>query len=109
LSQQQQQLRWQQSIPTDRSASPNRLDYNKQRKCAENHNKRHNEFIFFNLQLSFSYFLNHNSFRVLFDKIASVYLFEKYIYILVLEMTSTGNQHCASCIGTLSFPVISPR
>jgi len=30
-----------------------------------------------------------NSFRVLFDKIASVYfLFEKYIYILALEMVS---------------------
>jgi len=39
---------------------------------------------------------NHNSFRVLFDKIASVYsLFEKYIYILSLEMISPGNQHCA--------------
>jgi len=45
---------------------------------------------------------NHNSFRVLFDKIASV--FEKYIYILALEMASPGNQHCANCIGALSFP-----
>ena len=32
-------------------------------------------------------------------------LFEKYIYILALEMASPGNQHCASCIGTLSFPI----
>ena len=32
-------------------------------------------------------------------------LFEKYIYILALEMASPGNQHCANCIGTLSFPV----
>jgi len=45
---------------------------------------------------------NHNSFRVLFDKIASV--FEKYIDILALEMASPGNQHCANCIGALSFP-----
>jgi len=42
---------------------------------------------------------------VLFDKIASVCLFEKYIYTLALEMGSAGNQHCANCIGTLSFPV----
>jgi len=32
-------------------------------------------------------------------------LFEKYIYILALEMASPENQHCASCIGTLSFPI----
>jgi len=32
---------------------------------------------------------NHNSFRVLSDKLASVYfLFEKYIYILALEMAN---------------------
>jgi len=30
-------------------------------------------------------------------------LFEKYIYILALEMASPGNQHCANCIGTFSF------
>jgi len=49
---------------------------------------------------------NHNSFRVLFDKIASVYiLFEKYINILALEMASPGNRHCANCIGTFSFPI----
>ena len=27
------------------------------------------------------------------------------IYILALEMSRPVNQHCASCIGTLSFPV----
>jgi len=32
-------------------------------------------------------------------------LFEKYIYILALEMASPGNQHCANCIGALSFPI----
>ena len=44
---------------------------------------------------------NHSSFRVLFDKIASVSLFEKYINILELEMASPGNRHCANCIGAL--------
>ena len=29
-------------------------------------------------------------------------LFEKYIYILALEMASPGNQHCVDCIGTLA-------
>ena len=49
---------------------------------------------------------SHNSFRVLFDKIASVYfIWQKYIYILALEMASPVNQHSTSCIGTLSFPV----
>jgi len=49
---------------------------------------------------------HHNSFRVLFDKIASVHfitLFEKYIHILALEMASPGNRHCANCIGALLF------
>ena len=32
-------------------------------------------------------------------------LFEKYIYISALEMVSLGNQHCAKCIGKLSFPI----
>ena len=30
----------------------------------------------------------------------------KNIDILALEMASTGNRHCANCIGTLSFPVV---
>ena len=33
------------------------------------------------------------------------FFIEKYIYTLALEMASPGNRHCASCIGTLSFPV----
>jgi len=32
-------------------------------------------------------------------------LFEKYIYSLALEIASAGNQHCANCIGTLSFGI----
>jgi len=47
---------------------------------------------------------NHNSFRVLFDKIASVYFIWKNIY-LAFQMGSPGNQYCANCIGTLSLPV----
>jgi len=47
---------------------------------------------------------NHNSFRVLSIKLLPYILFEKYNYILALEMASPGNQHCANCIGTLSFP-----
>jgi len=46
-----------------------------------------------------------NFFRELFDKIASVFLFEKYINILALKVASPGNRHCASCIGTLLFPI----
>ena len=48
---------------------------------------------------------NHNSFRVLFYKVASVCFFEKYINILALEMVIPGKRHCANCIGTLSFPM----
>ena len=30
---------------------------------------------------------------------------KKNIQILALEIASPGNQHCANCIGTLSFPM----
>ena len=40
-------------------------------------------------------------------KLLPYVLFEKYIYILALEMASSGNRHCASCIGALSFPIAS--
>jgi len=30
---------------------------------------------------------------------------KKYIYILALAMANPENQHCANCIGTLSFPI----
>ena len=36
-------------------------------------------------------------------KLLPYILLEKYIYILALEMASPGNQHCANCIGALSF------
>jgi len=34
-------------------------------------------------------------------------LFYKYINILTLEMASSGNRHCANCVGTLSFPILA--
>jgi len=50
---------------------------------------------------------NHNSFRVMFDKIASVYfIWKKHPNISALEMASAGKQHCANYIGTLSFPIV---
>jgi len=36
-------------------------------------------------------------------------LFEKYIYILALEMARPGNQHCANCVGTLLLPMHAMR
>ena len=38
-------------------------------------------------------------------KLPQYILFEKCIYILALEMASSGNRHCANCIGTLSFRI----
>jgi len=46
---------------------------------------------------------NHNSFRVVFDKLLPNIFYVKNI---LLEMASRGNQHCASCIGTLLFRII---
>jgi len=43
-------------------------------------------------------------------KLLPYILFEKYVFIFFsLEMTSPENQHCANCIGTLSFPMYSRR
>ena len=38
-------------------------------------------------------------------KLLPYILLEKYIYIAALETAVPRNQHCANCIGTLSFPV----
>jgi len=78
------------------------LDWNRERKCAENYNKWHDKFIF-KTSISIS---NHNSFWMCLIKLLQYILFEKYIYILALEIASPGKQHCANCIGTLSFPII---
>jgi len=61
--------------------------------------------LFFKTAISILLISNHNSFRVLFDKITSVYFIRKNTYILALEMASPGNQHCANSIGTLLFPL----
>jgi len=48
---------------------------------------------------------DRNIFRVLLEKkiekLLPYILFEKYTYILALEMASPGNQHCANCVGNL--------
>jgi len=62
---------------------------------------------FFETAISILVISKHSSFRMLLEKkIASVYIIERYIYILASEMASPGNQHCANCIGTLSFPML---
>jgi len=38
-------------------------------------------------------------------KLLPYILLEEYIYILALEMASSGNRHCTNCIGALSFPI----
>jgi len=48
---------------------------------------------------------NHNSFRVLFDKLLPYLDLKKIYYILALEMASPGNKYCLNCIGTLSFSI----
>jgi len=35
-------------------------------------------------------------------------LFQKYVYSLALEIARPGNQQCANCVGTLSFPINGP-
>ena len=40
------------------------------------------------------------------QKLLPYILFEKN-YILALETASPGNQHCANCVGTLSFPLVA--
>ena len=64
-------------------------------------------YLFFKTTISILVISDHNGFRVLFIliKLLPNILFQKYIYILALEMASPVNQHCANCIGTLSFPI----
>jgi len=59
---------------------------------AENYNRWRNKI---------SVISNRNSFRVLFLP----YILCENINILASEMTSPWNQHCAICIGALSFPI----
>ena len=65
-----------------------------------------NDIYFKKTSISILAISNHNSFRVLFDKIASVYFIWK-IYLYLYFSIGNGrhrDQHCANCIGTLSFP-----
>jgi len=83
-----------------------RRTQNRERKCAENYNTWHSNF-FLKLQSAFLVISNHNSFRVLFGKIASVYFIWK-IYVglyFSIGMAGPGNRNCANCIGTLSLPI----
>ena len=63
--------------------------------------------LFFKLHSAFWLFQTITVFECCLIKLLPYILFEKYIYILALEMASPGNRHCASCIGTLSFPIAS--
>ena len=81
----------------------------RERKCAENYNKWHNNF--FKTAISILVISKHNGFRVRFDKIASA-LQKINLYTSALlfqhwkwEIASPENRHCAKCIGTLSFPM----
>jgi len=70
-------------------------------KCVENY--KLNDTIIYKTASSSLAISDRNSFRVLFNKIASVcFIRKKHINILALEMASPGNRHCANCIGTLS-------
>jgi len=46
---------------------------------------------------------NHNSLRVLLTKLLPYILFEKYIYILTLKISSPGNQQYANIVSAHSF------
>jgi len=50
---------------------------------------------------------NHNISECCVIKLLPYILIEKYTCISALEMASSGNDHCANCIGTLSLP--APR
>ena len=63
------------------------------------------EIYFFKLQSAFCYFPTITVSGCCLIILLPYVIFEKYIYILALEMASSGNQHCASCIGTLAFPM----
>jgi len=60
---------------------------------------------FFKLQSAFWPFQTVTVSECRLIKLLPCIFFEKNIYILALEMASTGNRHCANCIGTLSFPI----
>jgi len=61
--------------------------------------------LFLNTSISILVISCHNSFGVLFDKIASVYfIWKMHSYFYHWKWLAQATQHCASCIGTLSSP-----
>jgi len=77
----------------------------RERKCAENYNKFDTINLFLKLQAALWQFQTITVSGCCLIELFTHILFEKIIYILALKMASTGNQHCASCIGTLAFPM----
>jgi len=71
----------------------------RERKCAENYNKWQKKF-FLNCSQHFGNFKLQQLPSAVWKKLLSVYFFAKYVYIFALELSSPGNQHCASSIGT---------
>jgi len=63
----------------------------------------YNTIHFIKLQSAFSLFQTITVSGCSLIKLLPYILFKKYINILALKMASPGNQHCVSCIGTLSF------
>ena len=60
---------------------------------------------FLKLQSAFRYFQTVTVSECRLIKLLLYILFEKCIDLLPLEMASRGNRRCASCTGTLSFPL----
>ena len=61
------------------------------------------QYFFLRLQPAFWQFYTITVYQCFLIKLLSYVLFQKYIYILALEMASPDNRHCANCIGAFSF------
>ena len=81
-----------------------RIRWYRERKHAVNYNEQQNKFIF-KTAVSILMISNHNSFRVLSDEncFRIYFIWKVYLYF---SLASPRNQHCANCIGTLSFPIM---
>ena len=77
---------------------------NRERKRAENYNKW--QFFFLNCNQHFGNFKPYHFSECCLIIFLPYILFEKCINILALGMACPGNRHCASCISTLSFPIV---
>ena len=66
----------------------------RERQCAENYNTQQNKFILFKIfAISISVISHRNSFRVLFDNIASAYFISKIYLYFATENGQPRNQH----------------